>query len=372
MGRRIGAWLGWISAALLLYFFENNTGTRAVLVVTILVPLFSMGCARLAAGRLAVSIQAPEKAAAGGRIRCTIRLNRSVWRIGCLVTCRLTGRNRLTGETSETEIPVPYSGICEPEAVSSRCGCLSLAVSRTEVRDWFGLVCFARSVRAEATVLIRPDLYPVSLRKDPDTGACSREAGGSHRPAEDPEPGDLRPYIPGDDVRRIHWKLSEKTNQTLVRESAPEALDRIALLLETDFPEQIDPEAMHSAARGLLSVSRAMATEGIAHIVAYALDGEADMAEVTGEESFRKAEEQVLAADSSTGGTSIGTLFSRQNPELRFRRIIVFAPHPETDGMTPAERRDVTLVLPAFVPCTASGSGIRVTEIDPADAQIDI
>ena len=43
MGRRIGAWLGWLAAALLLYFFENNTGTRAVLVMTILVPLFFHG-----------------------------------------------------------------------------------------------------------------------------------------------------------------------------------------------------------------------------------------------------------------------------------------------------------------------------------------
>ena len=372
MGRRIGAWLGWLAAALLLYFFENNTGTRAVLVATILVPLFSMGCARMTARCLAGSLQAPEKATTGERFRCTIRLNRSAWRIGCAVTCVMTGRNGLTGDTFETDIPIPYGGVCEPEAESSRCGCLRLAISRAEVRDWFGLICLVRNTRAEATVLIRPDLYPVTIRPDTDPGDCSREAGGNHRPAEEPEPGDLRPYIPGDDVRRIHWKLSEKTNQTLVRESAPEALNRIALLLETNLPEQSDPEAVHAAARGLLSVSRAMTAKGIAHIAVYARDGEAVAADVTGWERFRQAEETVLTAESSTGGTSIGTLFALQYPDICFRQAIIFTPHPGTDGTTPAERQRVTLVLPAFVPCTAPGSGIRVTTLDPADAQIEI
>ena len=34
------------------------------------------------------------------------------------------------------------------------------------------------------------------------------------------EPGDVRPYMPGDPVRRIHWKLSAKKDETLVRETA--------------------------------------------------------------------------------------------------------------------------------------------------------
>ncbi|MBR3106539.1 MAG: DUF58 domain-containing protein [Clostridia bacterium] len=36
------------------------------------------------------------------------------------------------------------------------------------------------------------------------------------------EPGDVRPYIPGDPVRRIHWKLSAKKDELLIRETATE------------------------------------------------------------------------------------------------------------------------------------------------------
>ena len=37
---------------------------------------------------------------------------------------------------------------------------------------------------------------------------------------EPEETGGIRPYIPGDPVRRIHWKLSAKRDELLVRETA--------------------------------------------------------------------------------------------------------------------------------------------------------
>lgn len=40
-------------------------------------------------------------------------------------------------------------------------------------------------------------------------------------PREEEEPGDVRPYRPGDPVGRIHWKLSAKRDEVLVRDTAP-------------------------------------------------------------------------------------------------------------------------------------------------------
>ena len=33
---------------------------------------------------------------------------------------------------------------------------------------------------------------------------------------ESEEPGDVRPYVPGDPVQRIHWKLSAKKEELLI------------------------------------------------------------------------------------------------------------------------------------------------------------
>ena len=57
--RRIG-YLCWLLTAASLYFFENNTGTRAVLLASILVPAFSVFCAYRTVKKASVSLRAPE------------------------------------------------------------------------------------------------------------------------------------------------------------------------------------------------------------------------------------------------------------------------------------------------------------------------
>ena len=217
----------------MLYFFENNTGTRAVLLISLLVPLFSVCCTRMAAKSVTVSMRVPETVRTGEKIRCEMTVSGNRWLAGCTAACTLTGVNRMTGEAFRTEVTAGGKGTAAAEAESSRCGCLFLSVTRAEVRDWFGLTHIVRDIQTGVSVIIEPELFPAAVRTEPDYGSCSREAAGSSRRQEDPEPGDMRLYIPGDPIRRIHWKLSEKTGQTLVREASPESLRPVALMLET-------------------------------------------------------------------------------------------------------------------------------------------
>ena len=58
---------------------------------------------------------------------------------------------------------------------------------------------------------------------------------GTFDRAETEETGDIRPYIPGDPVRRIHWKLSAKKDELLIRMGTPET-EPIAETEEIPFP----------------------------------------------------------------------------------------------------------------------------------------
>ena len=62
------------------------------------------------------------------------------------------------------------------------------------------------------------------------------------RPEDDP--GDVRAYQPGDPVNRIHWKLSAKRNELLVREQAK---DRTAEEAETKAVTETKQPAESSA-----------------------------------------------------------------------------------------------------------------------------
>lgn len=58
----------------------------------------------------------------------------------------------------------------------------------------------------------------------PETGQKPQAAAvQSFSDQEDDTPGDVRSYMPGDPINRIHWKLSAKKDELLIREQSKEA-----------------------------------------------------------------------------------------------------------------------------------------------------
>ena len=74
----IGRWIGylcWLLAAAALYFFENNTGTRAVLLASTLIPAFSIAFAAWTAKKASCRLLVPEKANKGETVSCGCALS---------------------------------------------------------------------------------------------------------------------------------------------------------------------------------------------------------------------------------------------------------------------------------------------------------
>ena len=83
-----------------------------------------------------------------------------------------------------------------------------------------------------------PALRRVLFSPPPESsrhGALSRPAPDV-RPLAGEEPGDVRPYLPGDPVNRIHWKLSAKKEELLVR--APVPGEEVQSQAERQIPAQ--------------------------------------------------------------------------------------------------------------------------------------
>ncbi len=142
------------------------------------------------------------------------------------VTIHLEIRNRYTGEahqqsfifrnvvTSESEMPLP----------TEQCGMLSCRILRYEAGDALGLFSIRRRCDAAAFCCVLPDAKKCSnpLDLEETTQNSSRllpKYGGGFA-----EEHDLRVYRPGDPPNSIHWKLSSKTEDLIVREAlVPEA-----------------------------------------------------------------------------------------------------------------------------------------------------
>ena len=89
-----------------------------------------------------------------------------------------------------------------------------LSLSDAAVQDWFGLYRCALTVQSTRLVTVEPPLFDVRITlAENETVTADSERWSSTHPGHDPsEIFGFRTYVPGDPIRQIHWKLSQKTD----------------------------------------------------------------------------------------------------------------------------------------------------------------
>ncbi|MHB8506859.1 MAG: DUF58 domain-containing protein, partial [Acidimicrobiales bacterium] len=92
----------------------------------------------------------------------------------------------------------------------------------TEVNDPFGLARRLRSVGRGTRLVVHPRVMP--LRAPVVARAAQREGTAATVQDDGQEFASLREYVPGDDLRRVHWPSSARTDTLLVREDLVERL----------------------------------------------------------------------------------------------------------------------------------------------------
>ena len=132
---------------------------------------------------------------------------------------RLTLANQLTGETLTFRRTLSAGARRVEKAEARHCGQLRCTVDRVRLLDLSGLFTLPLRRGAEADLLILPRPVEVPL---PPQGLDGRREGAGLRPRPGGGPGedyDLRLYRPGDPLRSVHWKLSSKWDELVVRET---------------------------------------------------------------------------------------------------------------------------------------------------------
>lgn len=269
-------WALWLLGALALYLFENGLATRFLLAASALLPPVFVLLSALAARRVRAQLELPARGQRGGACSCELRVNNKSPMPLQRVRCRLLCENVLTGERSQGDLT------CAPaarraatvrfELTAAHCGQLRVALSGLWVSDPFGLAEIPVGCAAGGSVWILPGLFrPQVALTGQAFSSLMLDADAMAAPGHDPsEPYAIREYIPGDDVRSIHWKLSAKTDRLMVRERGLPLGDQALLLFETALHRGFaSPAAIDAMAAVLLSLSRALAEEGVRHSVLF-------------------------------------------------------------------------------------------------------
>ena len=152
----------------------------------------------------------------------------------------------------------------------AHCGVLSFRLGRVQVWDHLGV--FAAKCRAAGGIQQVFVLPPVTGGEEALSGGQAWQPGEgegvSRRPGDDPgDTYDIRVFREGDAVRRIHWKLSAKTEELMVRDFG-RPMERITLvLLDLRAEERPDRDTWDRFLQRVAQVSAGLLAGGFAHEV---------------------------------------------------------------------------------------------------------
>ena len=123
---------------------------------------------------------------------------------------------------------------------TTRRGVLEIGPTRIDDIDPLGLAC--RSHRLDSTVrlVVHPVIEVIPIRRvlsgdDPLLGEGLRQSLG----LSDEEFDGLRPYMPGDDLRRVHWPSSARQSELQVRQFRPPRHGRLIVAIDTRPPGDV-------------------------------------------------------------------------------------------------------------------------------------
>ena len=135
--------------------------------------------------------------------------------------------------------------------------------TRVEAQDPFGLLSSFRSVGEATSILILPrfwSLSPLDVAVGEQNQTAALHSERSARPSD--EFASLRDYLPGDDVRRIHWPSTARAGRPVMRQFENPWQHRTTVLLDLRSTTGFDSAAFERAVSAAASVIELAAREG--------------------------------------------------------------------------------------------------------------
>ena len=258
---------GDLSFVLLMFMIILPLITLAVLIYSVIMTDVSAGFEQLAAQRGKAAV-----------LKVTVR-NKSVFPVICcvvevvyksLIPFDANGKNKYRLDAS---IGARASETFVFNISAAHCGTADVYIKRVLLRDYLRIFAIPVKVSATGKCISLPVIYPVqsSVESSP-VSADDGTAFSPYKPGDDPsEIFALREYREGDSNNRIHWKLSSRTDDFIVRElSLPIGCN---ILIAVDLFGCRKASAADKVLDAAFSISDFLAKYSMSHSFAYSPSG---------------------------------------------------------------------------------------------------
>ena len=315
-----------IISALILYLFDNESVTLALLAALIVMPLASIGLLALSGRNFGISMSRAAQNSENPVIRITIE-NPDIVPLAA-VEAEVVCTNLRTRESDSYFIrntPRPKSTqTVDLEIMPKYAGRYEISVAAAILTDPLQLSTRSIPCSDKEYFTVMPETFEMQLSYASDAAMLESDRTTAVRSGNDPgEVREIREYIPGDPIKNIHWKLSEKVDKLLIKELGNPITDQFLVVLDTAREVSQDPVSLEAVAAVFISLAETLLNNSSGLSIAWtdAESGKAVIKKISEETDLIEAADEFLAVPAVT--QSAFSKIERDVAESRYAHVVI-------------------------------------------------
>lgn len=345
------SWLVLESLLICCFFYYGSGAALALAVLMVLIPLCSLLCNLYLRKKLRIRIEvnAIQRKGDTGRILLTIQNPTlfSALRLRCeLEVCNQLNRQRHCEKImtfalarSKQRNPLRFA--------SEYCGRIRISVPKVVLYDCFGLIGIPAPCKTVAHMTVQTDTFEPNVVLIPNpSSAEDSETYSQERPGTDlTETYQIREYVPGDSIRQIHWKLSNKFDKLIVRDPGL-PITRNVLVFWERTGERGDPDLIDAQAEVMISLCRSLMDSGIQYTIGWN-DTDRNLCilhEIRDMDELVAIIPRLLRATGSKEGVSGAALLLQTRADALCSHMVYLAEEPQSEVMELQRYGHVTIL----------------------------
>lgn len=345
-----------VITSIAMYIIADRKEALALMCMLILTPVMSRVIQRRAMAGAELSVDTKKNLHVGDEMSIVFSVNRKRKTPMGAIKITLHVENYLFQEEQEIILhlqpeeqrEIVFDYLTKPQ----ESGRIKIKVTQMEFYDLIGMFCWKKEVDVEHEIFIYPPEIHMNVglskRKE------SKNFGKLYHPFKKgqdvSEISNLREYVAGDEMNRIHWKLSAKFDKMIIKEFGYPANYDTLILYEIMKEADQEPIANKSNVGVLaltIGLSQALLQLNVKHSVGHVYSGEWRTMNI---ESLRQHEEmsnQILCVpiDQEQKHAEMLDAFIRERLYLQYTKIIYITPKYQDEVADYlAEKSDLTII----------------------------
>lgn len=336
----------WLLYALYIYIRVDSFIGPALISGTIVMYAAMIIYGSFAGKNLGCQITVPDRAEKNREYDAEICISNSNWLPVLNGYITVVSENLLTGESHQTEIPFSVTGHGKSRQhiviKSSYCGKLKFFTETALIMDPLAIRCVKRALYSESSMYVMPATAEINT-DDESREALDMESfrySQTRKGSDVSETYAIREYQPGDSIKRIHWKLTYKTGDVMVKEASYPIYNSMLILIETSFTEnEFRPDWMSAMTEAAISVAAALTSRNISYEIGIFDHGEQKYRQkrIESEDDLWAASAMILSAKRAVSSQNAIIHFMENYSDQSFAHMIYVTAGeiaPDLSGMT--------------------------------------